>query len=93
MIIPNEDAGKDYLRGFKDGLGDHISQLVSQTTYLTTDPTIDPQIVTMQQSGADVFFAEATPKFAAMALKKAASIGREAADHPARSVKLGVGGA
>lgn len=75
MIIPNEDAGKDYLRGFKDGLGDHISQLVSQTTYLTTDPTIDSQIVTMQQSGADVFFAEATPKFAAMALKKAASIG------------------
>lgn len=75
LIIPNEDAGKDYLRGFKDGLGDHVSQLVSQTTYLTTDPTIDSQIVTMQQSGADVFFAEATPKFAAMALKKAASIG------------------
>ncbi|WP_315837181.1 ABC transporter substrate-binding protein [Bradyrhizobium prioriisuperbiae] len=74
MIIPNEDAGKDYLKGFKDGLGEHGNQLVSLTTYLSTDPTIDSQIVTMQQSGADVFFAEATPKFAAMALKKAASI-------------------
>jgi branched-chain amino acid transport system substrate-binding protein len=75
LIIPNEDAGKDYLRGFKEGLGDHANQLVSQTTYLTTDPTIDSQIVTMQQSGADVFFVEATPKFAAMALKKVASLG------------------
>jgi branched-chain amino acid transport system substrate-binding protein len=75
MIIPQEDAGKDYLKGFRDGLGEHVNQLVSQTSYLTTDPTIDSQIVTMQQSGADVFFAEATPKFAAMALKKAASIG------------------
>ena len=75
LIIPNEDAGKDYLRGFMDGLGEHASQLVSQTTYLTTDPTIDSQIVQMQASGADVFFAEATPKFAALAIKKAASIG------------------
>lgn len=75
LIIPNEDAGRDYLRGFKDGLGEHGDQLVAQTTYLTSDPTIDSQIATMQQSGADVFFAEATPKFAAMAIRKAASIG------------------
>lgn len=75
LIIPNEDAGKDYLRGFKEGLGDHVKQLVSTTTYLTTDPTIDSQIVSMQQSGADVFFVEATPKFAAMAIKKVASLG------------------
>jgi branched-chain amino acid transport system substrate-binding protein len=75
LIIPNEDAGKDYLRGFKEGLGEHVGQLVSQTTYLTSDPTIDSQMVQMQQSGADVFFAEATPKFAAQAIKKAASMG------------------
>jgi branched-chain amino acid transport system substrate-binding protein len=75
IITPNEDAGKDYLRGFKAGLGEHVEQLVSQTTYLTTDPTIDSQMVTMRESGADVFFAEATPKFAAQAIKKAASMG------------------
>ncbi len=75
VIIPNEDAGKDYLRGFKEGLGEHVDQLVSQTTYLTTDPTIDSQMVQMQTSGADVFFAEATPRFAAQAIKKAASLG------------------
>lgn len=75
IIIPNEDAGKDYLKGFKEGLGEHVNQLVSQTTYLTSDPTIDSQMVTMQQSGADVLFDEGTPKFAAMAIKKAASMG------------------
>ena len=75
VIAPNEDAGKDYVRGFKEGLGEHIKQLVSETTYLTADPTIDSQMVTMRESGADVFFAEATPKFAAQAIKKAASMG------------------
>lgn len=75
VITPNEDAGKDYLRGFKAGLGEHIDQLVSETTYLTSDPTIDSQMVTMRESGADVFFAEATPKFAAQAIRKAASMG------------------
>jgi branched-chain amino acid transport system substrate-binding protein len=75
IIIPNEDAGKDYLKGFKEGLGEHLDQLVAQTTYQTTDPTIDSQMVLMQQSGADVFFAEATPKFAAQAIKKAAAMG------------------
>jgi branched-chain amino acid transport system substrate-binding protein len=75
VIIPDEDAGKDYLRGFKEGLGERINQLVSSTTYLTSDPTIDSQMVTMRESGADVFFAEATPKFAAQAIKKAGSMG------------------
>jgi branched-chain amino acid transport system substrate-binding protein len=75
VIAPNEDAGKDYVRGFKEGLGEHINQLVSETTYLTADPTIDSQMVTMRESGADVFFAEATPKFAAQAIRKAASMG------------------
>jgi len=75
VITPNEDAGKDYLRGFKAGLGEHVDQLVSETTYLTSDPTIDSQMVTMRESGADVFFAEATPRFAAQAIKKAASMG------------------
>ncbi|SDT47321.1 ABC transporter substrate-binding protein [Bradyrhizobium canariense] len=75
VIIPDEDAGKDYLRGFKEGLGEHVDQLVSSTTYLTSDPTIDSQMVTMRESGADVFFAEATPKFAAQAIKKAGSMG------------------
>jgi branched-chain amino acid transport system substrate-binding protein len=84
VIAPNEDAGKDYVRGFKAGLGEHIDQLVSETTYLTADPTIDSQMVTMRESGADVFFAEATPKFAAQAIRKAASMGWDLPQGPQR---------
>jgi branched-chain amino acid transport system substrate-binding protein len=40
VITPNEDAGRDYLKGFREGLGEHVDQLVSETTYLTTDPTM-----------------------------------------------------
>ena len=40
-----------------------------------TDPTVDRQIVTLKTLGADVFFNEASPKFAAQAIRKAAEIG------------------
>ena len=63
------------MRRANTGLGEHVDQLVSETTCLTADPTIDSQMVTMRESGADVFFAEATPKFAAQAIKKAAAMG------------------
>jgi branched-chain amino acid transport system substrate-binding protein len=43
-------------------------------TYEPSDPTIDSQIVTLQSSGADVFFNIATSKFAAQAIRKVADI-------------------
>ncbi len=75
VITPNEDAGKDYLAGFKDGLGEHVSQIVSEAVYETSDPTVDSQIVKFKSAGADVLFNECTPKFAAQAIKKAAELG------------------
>ncbi len=75
VLTPNEDAGRDYLRGFKEGLGEHRDQIVAEATYETTDATVDQQIVAFQSAGADVFFDEATPKFAAQAIRKAAALG------------------
>ncbi|MET4389131.1 branched-chain amino acid transport system substrate-binding protein [Bradyrhizobium sp. F1.4.3] len=75
VITPNEDAGKDYLAGFKEGLGEHVDQIVSEAVYETTDPTVDSQIVKFKAAGADVLFNECTPKFAAQAIKKAAELG------------------
>jgi branched-chain amino acid transport system substrate-binding protein len=76
ILYQNDDYGKDYLKGFKDGLGDKAkTMIVSELPYETTDPTVDSQIVTMKASGADVFFNVTTPKFAAQAIKKAAEIG------------------
>ncbi|MEZ5657900.1 MAG: ABC transporter substrate-binding protein [Burkholderiaceae bacterium] len=76
VLYQNDDYGKDYLEGFKHGLGDKAkSMIVSEVSYEVTDPTIDSQMVTMKGSGADVFFNITTPKFAAQAIKKAAEIG------------------
>ncbi|MBC7702665.1 MAG: ABC transporter substrate-binding protein [Rhodoferax sp.] len=76
VLYQNDDYGKDYLKGFEDGLGDKAkTMIVSRVTYEVTDPTVDSQIVTLKASGADVFFNVTTPKFAAQAIKKAAEIG------------------
>ncbi|MBL8381848.1 MAG: ABC transporter substrate-binding protein [Burkholderiales bacterium] len=76
ILMQNDDYGKDYVKGFKDGLGDKAkAMIVSEVTYEVTDPTVDSQMVTLKASGADVFFNVTTPKFAAQAIKKAAEIG------------------
>ena len=75
VLYQNDDYGKDYLKGFKDGLGAQGQSLIVATeSYETTEPTIDSHIVTLKASGADVFFNITTPKFAAQAIKKNAEI-------------------
>jgi branched-chain amino acid transport system substrate-binding protein len=73
ILYQNDDYGKDYVRGLKDGLNGKLP-IVAELPYETTDPTIDSQMVSLKSSGADVFFNVTTPKFAAQAIKKAAEI-------------------
>jgi branched-chain amino acid transport system substrate-binding protein len=76
VLYQNDDYGKDYVKGMKDGLGaKSASMIVAEESYETTEPTIDSHIVNLKASGADVFFDVAIPKFAAQAIKKAAEIG------------------
>jgi branched-chain amino acid transport system substrate-binding protein len=76
ILFQNDDYGKDYVKGIKDGLGDKAkTMIVSELPYETSDPTVDSQIINLKASGADVFFNVTTPKFAAQAIKKAAEIG------------------
>ena len=76
ILYQNDDYGKDYLKGLKDGLGDKAkTMIVSEQPYEVADPTIDSQIVNLKASGADIFFNVTTPKFAAQAIKKVAEVG------------------
>jgi branched-chain amino acid transport system substrate-binding protein len=70
MLYQNDDSGRDFLKGFKDGLGDKSSQLVATTSYETTDPSVDSQVVQLQSSGASALFMAGIPKFNAMTLRK-----------------------
>jgi branched-chain amino acid transport system substrate-binding protein len=76
VLYQNDDYGKDYLKGLKDGLDQQAQKMiVKEASHEVTDPTVDSQIVTLQASGADTFFILATPKFAAQAIRKAHDIG------------------
>jgi branched-chain amino acid transport system substrate-binding protein len=74
ILYQNDDFGKDYLKGLKDGLGAKASMIIAEESYETTEPTIDSHIVKLKATGADVFLNIATPKFAAQAIKKLAEI-------------------
>ena len=76
VLYQNDDYGKDYLEGFEKGLGAKAkTMIIAKASYETSDPTVDSQIVQLQASGANVFFNITTPKFAAMAIRKAYDIG------------------
>jgi branched-chain amino acid transport system substrate-binding protein len=71
ILFQNDDYGKDYVKGLKDGLGAKAaSMIVAEESYETTEPSIDSHIVKLKSTGADVFFNVTTPKFAAQAIKK-----------------------
>src|SRR5450631_329651 len=75
VLYQNDDYGKDYLKGLKDGLGAKAAaMIVAEESYETTEPTIDNHIVKLKSSGADVFMDITTPKFAAQAIKKVAEV-------------------
>jgi branched-chain amino acid transport system substrate-binding protein len=71
ILYQNDDFGKDYLIGLRAGLGDKASAIIKEVSYETTDATVDSQMATLQASKADTFLNVATPKFAAMAIRKA----------------------
>jgi ABC-type branched-subunit amino acid transport system substrate-binding protein len=75
ILWQNDDFGKDYLIGVKQGLGDKASMLVADASFEVTDPTVDSQILTLRSSGADVLVNAGSPKPAAQAIKKTAAIG------------------
>jgi branched-chain amino acid transport system substrate-binding protein len=69
VLYQNDDYGKDYLQGFKDGLAGKIP-IISEQAYETTDATVNSQIISLQVTGADILFDVSLGKFAAQAIRK-----------------------
>jgi branched-chain amino acid transport system substrate-binding protein len=74
VLMQNDDYGKDYYEGFKEGLGKEVGRIVKHVSYETTDPTVESQIIQLKDSGANVFFNISIPKFAAQAMRKAGDL-------------------
>jgi ABC-type branched-subunit amino acid transport system substrate-binding protein len=72
----NDDAGRDYLIGLKEGLGDKAAtMIVKEVTYEATDSTVDTQIVKLKAAGVDTLYTGGTSKYVAQAVRKVAELG------------------
>jgi branched-chain amino acid transport system substrate-binding protein len=91
VLYQNDDFGKDYLKGLKDGLGPKASMIVLEEGYDTSEPAIDEHVVKLKAAGADILISITTPKFAAQAIKKAAEINWHPV-HIISNVSASVGG-
>jgi branched-chain amino acid transport system substrate-binding protein len=74
ILSQDDEFGKDYVKGLKDGLAGKIP-VIAEATYKVTDGDIDAQLAALKASGADIFFDITTPKFAAMSIRRTAEIG------------------
>ncbi len=76
ILYQNDDLGKDFVSGFKGGLGAAGKKLiVMEQTYEVSDPTIDSQIVNLKNSGANVFLNVTVGKFTSQAIRKVYVLG------------------
>lgn len=75
VMYENDDLGRDYLRGLKQGLGDKAtSMIVAEKPHEVTDPTIDNVVVSLQAAGADTFIQFTNQRYAAQGLRKSAEM-------------------
>jgi len=75
VLYQNDDFGKDYVIGLREGLGDQASKLILvESSYETSSPTVDSQVVQIKGANPDIFINISTPKFAAQAIKKIAEL-------------------
>jgi branched-chain amino acid transport system substrate-binding protein len=76
VLFQNDDFGKDYVIGLRDGLGDKADKMIVATkTYEFTDTTVESQIVALQGTGADVLLTVALPRHAVQTIRKIYDIG------------------
>ena len=90
VLSQNDDYGRDYVGGLKEGLGKDVDRIVKSVTFEATDPTVDSQIIQLKSSGANVFMDFAGPKAAAQAIRKMADINWKPAAHYLNNISASV---
>ncbi|WP_338830412.1 ABC transporter substrate-binding protein [Bradyrhizobium sp. 27S5] len=76
ILYQNDDFGKDYLKGTKDGFGAKAaSSIIMEESYEVSEPEIDGHIVKIKAANPDVLLIYTTPKFGAQTIKKTAELG------------------
>jgi branched-chain amino acid transport system substrate-binding protein len=89
VLYQNDDYGRDYLKGFKEGLGPKANAMIAaEASYELTDPTVDSQIVQLRGSGADVLVSFSTAKAAIQTLRRVHDTGWKPTHYLAQGAAL-----
>ncbi len=72
ILYQNDDYGKDYLKGLKEGFG---KPLAAEITYQQTDPTMDSQVLELRTAGVEHLVLAAYSKQVSQALRKMKELG------------------
>jgi branched-chain amino acid transport system substrate-binding protein len=76
VLFADDDFGREYLAGLKEGLGDQAGRIVREARFRYSDPeTIDAQVDALQGAGADVFVNLATGRAVTRAVRHAYDVG------------------
>jgi branched-chain amino acid transport system substrate-binding protein len=76
VLYENDDFGKDYLTGLREGLGANANKMiVAAESYELTDPSVDSQVVRLHSSGSTVLLTAASAKMAAQTIRKIHELG------------------
>ncbi|MGJ4971536.1 ABC transporter substrate-binding protein [Bradyrhizobium sp. HKCCYLRH1073] len=74
VLYQDDEFGKDYLKGLKDGLGGKLP-IVAEAAYAVTDADINQQIAKLKTAGANILVDVSTPKFTVLAIRRLAELG------------------
>jgi branched-chain amino acid transport system substrate-binding protein len=75
ILRQNDDYGKDYVTGLKDGLGSKAgSMIVDEETYEANAADVSSQVAALKSKGADLFYIVCTPRFATQSIATAAKL-------------------
>lgn len=75
ILYQNDDAGKDYLKGFEEAAKGSGLEIAAKQSYQVTDPSVDSQMANLAASEADVLLSLSVPKFTAQAIRKKHDLG------------------
>jgi branched-chain amino acid transport system substrate-binding protein len=76
VLYANDDSGKEYLSGVRDGLGEKAStMIVKETSYQVADTSLETQVASLKDSGADVFLNFSIGPFATRTIREAYDLG------------------
>lgn len=74
VLFQNDDAGRGYVRGLREGLSVSPGMLVMEQTTEMSEPTVDSQVIALHSTGADVLVSFTIPRGTSQTIRRASDL-------------------